>query len=474
MIEILKQFRRLHRIIGNMNLSRGRAQIRNVSGAYDLRIVNALVGGSVGITGLEARRVQLLRLRSAESLRVDAVQTAGTFSLKECVFRSDAHLEDLRSGFIDVGRMRCGDDLTIEDLEGDLDISRAKIGGALNVSGARCGELDLTGLSVEEEAGFDASVVSTYADFSGTAWGSDLRLEKLDIMITAFEGATFEGKASFKGTVFRGATSFARAHFKSTADFQTTVWSLDPADHERAFRETRFDSFVDFRNTAFNAFSAFDGAMFKAEIRFDRTQVLNDAAIEKALKAATSEDAKLTLEHGFRALKQAAEGVRDRHLEQAFFRYELLARRRQKATPGVERLLSWLYGALSNYGASFVRPALAAGGVWLAFILIYFLLGLASGSPQMAAASLEPGAPHQAWPEAVGLSTRSMFNLFGVWNWRPASTLPPSGWSLEHVLLAEHPLLTVVTRLASTAQSILAGVLLFLLALAARRRFQIN
>ncbi|MND94437.1 hypothetical protein D3C80_866540 [compost metagenome] len=109
------------------------------------------------------------------------------------------------------------------------------------------------------------------------------------------------------------------------------------------------------------------------------------------------------------------------------------------------------------------------------FFFIYLLLGLCSGAPLFEGFGLPLGRPHPVWATVVDLSSRSMFNLFGVWSLRP-----PSGDDLtvtqqaETALLHASPLVGVLTRLASSAQSVLAGMLLFLVALAARRRFQIS
>lgn len=48
------------------------------------------------------------------------------------------------------------------------------------------------------------------------------------------------------------------------------------------------------------------------------------------------------------------------------------------------------------------------------FFFIYLLLGLCSGAPVFEGFGLPPGRPHPVWATVVDLSSRSMFNLFGV------------------------------------------------------------
>jgi hypothetical protein len=69
-----------------------------------------------------------------------------------------------------------------------------------------------------------------------------------------------------------------------------------------------------------------------------------------------------------------------------------------------------------------------------------------------------------------------MVNLFGIWNLKPLGSGEPTSvaQAMEYALLRDSPGFALATRLISSVQSFLAGVLLFLVALAARRRFQIN
>src|SRR5262249_38409208 len=87
------------------------------------------------------------------------------------------------------------------------------------------------------------------------------------------------------------------------------------------------------------------------------------AAIDRGLKE---------LEGGCRAIKLAMGRERDEQMEQRYYRFQLMSRRRQKGAPFGEKLFSLLYGAFGDYGASMVRPFIALGVILVGFAAVYY------------------------------------------------------------------------------------------------------
>jgi len=437
--------------------------------------LSVMVRGAV-FTDAKPKTLTLRALSAFGNVDFDLLEIAGPISLRGSIFRGEVNLEDVKASVVELASCRIGRGLRLSDVKADLDFRRTSIAENLFLSDVRCTSVDAAWLTVAGSAELIGLEVSDRADFSDSTWASPTKLKAAKFQHVSFDDAKFSDKVSFANASFRGRVSFARAHFQNSADFGGALWPNELADQEGAFRETKFDSFADFQRGRFRAFSAFNGATFKAEIRFDPDVLNKPTAAREALRHAKSENQKVALEHGFRALRQAAESVRNRNQEQALFRYELIARRSQAGTPWGERLMSAAYGGVSSYGSSCWRPVATAVAVWLAFGLVYLWLGTLTSAEVTVRLVLLGGAWHPLWPEALGISGRSMFNLFGIWTPRMLGGAPSDGAAhlLEAGLLGSSPTLSLATRLLSSVQSILSGVLLFLVALAARRRFQIS
>jgi hypothetical protein len=186
------------------------------------------------------------------------------------------------------------------------------------------------------------------------------------------------------------------------------------------------------------------------------------------------------LEDAFRTLKRAMEDNRNRPEEGRFFKLELQARRRRRrpAVPWWERGMSDLYLWSSDFGMSVVRPV-----VWLKVTVVLFAC-LYAGLVTLPIRT----------PTGVELAEVTSFSLgrvlpFGPWADEPDACSPagrlfdvaPTAAEIATNAdcksdLANHygPFTALGVRLLASLQSFIALVLVFLAALAARRRFQIN
>ena len=272
--------------------------------------------------------------------------------------------------------------------------------------------------------------------------------EMLDGAVTKgkvdFDEATFENDNGFKIALARacvpqlGAAPFSAKleRFVATWHWRARVFFLQALSFEsRQFVFKRMEKPT--LNSPYLKRLNADLAYYKKVIR----------ARNKNLRA---------LEGGCRTLKLAFENQRDRVNEQRFYRYELIARRHNMLTPWWERWTSHLFGAVSDYGGSITRPIGFLGGLWLTTAAIFYWLGL----------SVKCASP---WG-ALTLSGEMIFRPFFVWAPRSKEANGLAG-----ALLGDYGTgISLATKLLGTLESLIAVILLFLVALAIRRRFQIN
>lgn len=296
-----------------------------------------------------------------------------------------------------------------------------------------------------------------------------------------FDRTRFFKRASFHDSKLKQSTTFLDAQFEASLDparqhaagargddaFAVPEWALKRLHAAEARRrEITGEDPITYAKwwTAFDDDRAKDAAAFSARNPDDPTRGAYFAELEDA----------------FRTLKRAMEDNRNKPEEGRFFKLELKARR-QRREPGVplwERLMSDLYGLLSDYGNSAARPAGWLLALFVMFTLIYAPL-----------ATLWVRAPTlPEWGEAASYSAGRVLP-FGPWAGDPPAC-SAMGRLLDvqpsHEQLASDP--ACRSGLANTAgpwtvfgisflatiQSLLALILAFLAALAARRRFQIN
>ncbi|MFN4183868.1 MAG: pentapeptide repeat-containing protein [Hyphomonas sp.] len=366
----------------------------------------------------------------------------------------------------------------------------------------------------KEEVRFFHSIISGDAQFSGAAFSKDALFVAVTFMKDAhFQEAIFNGRGFFSGSTFSGEASFARAVFsglnfrgsvfQKAASFQAASWPLVAYNWHSAFSDTVFREMATFYNAGFKAFAAFDSAVFERGIKLDESseseaQKTFNAELRGAVQAAekdahdyrrnlqvaqagintkarltissekevlaqnrTQRDARLReLERGCRVLKQEMEKASNKAREQLFYRFELKARRAQKSLRFGEKFISYIYSWTSDYGASICRPVIWLVGLMLVFTLIYW--------GEATSLKIDPSAPI-AWgalAEALSVSVSRVFP-FGAYEWVTRDWIAARQ---EHA----GPGLVVVLRLLATMQTALALILLFLLGLTIRRRFQIS
>jgi hypothetical protein len=186
------------------------------------------------------------------------------------------------------------------------------------------------------------------------------------------------------------------------------------------------------------------------------------------------------LEDAFRTLKRVMEDNRNRPEEGRFFKLELQARRRRRlpAVPWWERAMSDLYRWSSDYGMSVVRPVVGLGGTFIVFAFFYTVLAIPpgrwptgteiAGATSFSLGRVLPIGPWADEPEACSVAGRLLDVAPTPDNLK---TNPDCRSDLKNQY---GPFTALGVRLLASLQSFIALVLIFLAALASRRRFQIN
>jgi DNA polymerase-3 subunit epsilon len=363
---------------------------------------------------------------------------------------------------------------------------------------------------------FDGAALSGHAYFAGG--------KNADGAIASFKQVAFErgvncstrvfsGLVSFKRSKFLGRMEFSACFFDKLASFEAITWPTLPRDWHRTFNGAVFKAAPDFSRSGFCALAAFDGAVLDQGVAFDDAKLsfadriflmerygASAAAAadfadgvadyrrggegnrtEEVVRTGRSQGKKMRilkrqdyknrrlaeLERGCRVLKQAMEKASNKAREQHFYRYELIARRAQTTTPLSEKIFSYLYDFLGNYGASIGRPFVAVSVLTVVFASVYWGLDngwafvAAQASTSNTAENIDPGLAR-----ALSFSASRIFP-FGAFD-------EVSREWLQAYEAVHGPLAGLGVRILASLQSTFALTLVFMVGLAVRRKFQIN
>lgn len=459
----------------------GEASFHNIKALNGLKMMRAVFDAPVAFT----------RASIKDHANFEGVAFSESVSFERMTFFDTADFDDAKFA----------KDATFDDVE---------FGGGAFFSGSSWqGAASFAKATFKDVGVFEKSRFSGGASFFETKFVGRLHMGNAELGGEVdFMRAKFDDLAYFRDVSFVGCKelSFQSARMAGPAIFEDTAWPIDANALGGAFADTVFQRLADFDGMKFAAFEAFDGADFNAEVRFSAYE--KDTNLRVALKAVKAgarvmaakrvadeierrsrdgKDTKLSwferrrignlkgaraelltrLQNGFRTVKLAAETCRDRVAEQRFYRWELICRRKQRATPFPERIFSLLYAGVSNYGGSALLPMVFVLLAWLAFSGAYWAWSEALlGNPLSA---FNGSQIPSGFYEAGKFSAGAIFRPFGFW------VVTPSSGEWERAFLDGHGSgHGLFVRLVGSLQSLLGLILFFLTALAIRRRFQIN
>jgi len=257
-----------------------------------------------------------------------------------------------------------------------------------------------------------------------------------------FEGAIFSGAADFVGVTFSHFSLFFGATFSDSGDFDGVTFS-DAAN----FAGVIFSSQAHFINTSFTGRTSFADCKFKTDPPDLRGADLHEASEWHGVTwppiPENTEQAQAHL-YAYEHLKKEMERLKKHEDEHVFFTRELRCREVIAGFP--RHLVSRLYGGLSAYGWSILRPLQAMLALWAAGLMVLWPLG-------------GPDYSALAQHTAMGLSFANLFALLPLRKEVFATTLET---------------LSPLAHVVSAGQMLAGIVLLFLLGLALRNRFRMK
>ncbi|MBV5262267.1 hypothetical protein FLX56_28195 [Synechococcus moorigangaii CMS01] len=294
------------------------------------------------------------------------------------------------------------------------------------------------------------------------------------------KGAEFEGEFiaglshQLRGdsipTRFFDKMDFCDAVFKSRVSFDDAILP-EEAEYRNGFERAQFLSSVSWSKEGLHAVSIWAGARVEGALSLPWLDELGE---RKLLKQRTLAEAKDNGEAAIQAVIQGAQTLKQALLPrgdflraQLYHKLELQAKALSAGTPFGERLAGRAYGFFSDWGLSWHRSLwwLGAGAILFAGIYNWLIL-LALGS-QFGPVTVGFGLPvHSAIAAGIELS---MSNALGPIKYLIGNDGPPGLDAVEVPFLVRFGLgfLSILQQIGSLA-------LLFLSALALRRRFQIG
>lgn len=378
------------------------------------------------------------------------------------------------------------------------------------------------------QANFVAATFDEASEFTGAKFVEDARFDRVNFSnMVSFRAAIFQGLAGFDGATFAAEVHFTSAEFENRLSFNHAVFQKpaffgvgfpdEPAHYFASFHGARFVDVADFgalarEGTAARVVAAFDEAIFErkllledpTEARANRdfsNHVLRrlqssatliaqlaldpardgggaDLGSRETVRRDAYERLLRELEGGCRAVKVAMGRERDEQMEQRYYRFQLIARRKQRGTPLAEKLYSSLYAGFSDYGMGLWQPFVTLLFMVLGFGALYWGWGelLQGGEASAACFGIQCHVDPDFW-DAMMFSANNVFRPFGVWGstfeggddgrWIP-------GFLNAFRDTGEGHWMRLLIRLVASLQSLLSVILFFLFGLAVRRRFQIG
>jgi hypothetical protein len=335
------------------------------------------------------------------------------------------------------------------------------------------------------EQGLSLTLAPEDADRARTLEGkiltpaSDGPMHRRSFRTADFSGAVFHADVDFSNRTFLAATNFSGATFSGLALFHDAKLHQD------------------------TNFTHADFLMAKPPKQIGAGEDAQDPTPAEALQLRDAHYA--AYERAFRTLKLAMESHRARREEALFYRKELEARRQRPARrflgrargpdgkgaalapsaywsrpPGgareaeagrkevtaIEKGFSYLYGLTSGYGDSLLAPIGALAGLWVSFALIYgSLAGVFLETPAPACLAGVEGTT------AVCPTLQTLLVFSGRHTFLPVvmTDQDQAKWWFDATRAAP-----LIPFLVEFVHRLASAVLIFLLALAVRRRFQIN
>ena len=302
-----------------------------------------------------------------------------------------------------------------------------------------------------------------------------------------FSDARFKKRANFERVIFRDLVydgeeekeglnriCFRKSEFEDIADFSRVIFSRRCADSSGAFAGTNFQDLVDFTGAGIHWVAALNQAIIGNALILDDLgeRISREQFVHFALKMASRySDLRTNLEGGCRTIKNYYGKARNEAAEQRFHRFQLMARQDRRDIGFFERIVSRSYQVISDFGFSISRPLWMMLATYLFSVITFFatsVISMPSGRPSIV---FDLGRPiHEGIIGSLRVSMLNVVKPFEVWR---NSTIDKIPWLLSlRQQIGDG--WWFVLQVFCSFHSFVSIVLIFLFALALRRRFQIG
>jgi hypothetical protein len=325
-------------------------------------------------------------------------------------------------------------------------------------------------IKVNKGAAFSYSKFHNYVDISGGVFEGEFKSVNTHFLGDFRAGPDRRMDGSEVPTRFKGPLDFYGSQFDAAVSFDDCEMPTEKS-YRHGFKMAKFSSHVAWSRNALHAISMWANARVDGSVVLPHADTVTAQrtfarrALDDAKAAGT--DALIALGDGAQTLKKALLDNGDFLRAQALHKLELQAKMLLGSTPRSERVAAYLYGALSDWGLSWHRPLLWLGAGAILFAGIYNWLILLALGGQFGPVTVGFGLPvHSAIAAGIELS---MSNAMGPIKYLIGNDGPPGLDAVEVPFLVRLGLgfLSILQQIGSLA-------LLFLSALALRRRFQIG
>jgi uncharacterized protein YjbI with pentapeptide repeats len=337
-----------------------------------------------------------------------------------------------------------------EELQGVEEAFAKRKGSAKNIAlPATASRIDFKNVEFEQDPfSWEGYLFSGHSFFQGATFSSSTRFHGVTFSgVAYFGGATFSGMANFGGAAFSGEANFGGATFSSIAIFNGAAFSgpahfigtafSGPAN----FRKATFGQTTSFVNAEMKGETFFDGAIFdKAPPRFFNAK-LHQGTVWRGIKwppLPKNKDEAGAFIDSYACLKLEMGRLKKDDDELDFFALKMKSRRILQGP--VRGLPIALYGLLSGYSRSYVRPLVA----------LFVVAAIGTGAYWY--------FDGRDYGEALGLSVANTLNVFGFRKDFDLAIDTPLAW----------------LKVFSAVQTILGTILLFLFGLGVRNKFRMK
>jgi uncharacterized protein YjbI with pentapeptide repeats len=374
--------------------------------------------------------VGLVKTRFAGAAKFIQAQLRSEARLGEAEFQGNTSFEEVEfTGKVTSRSAKFGGDTTFQAARfaKEARFNETNFGETVIVQSAKFADTaDFSSVTFAKAVDFYDSTFSDDAIFDrATFWQSaDFPSAKFKVGVS-FAEAEFHSRANFLQTIFRGRSSFRRVKFHGPAEFAASrargAFVLSGADFAQvpSFHDTTFGE-----PPTLNDMTIADPLCFLPG-RNGNGETDPRPALFRAMRSCG--DPEYAARYG--RLHKLASQTQDSERAREFFAQELRCRRFWHDRPlgrGLARFwIGWLYGGISDFGRSIVRPLT----LWVVTVLVFSLiyLGLRRsdyfGTAPAPIAHVAPLFP--AWPadpnfgaalkwagSALGWFVLSIFNLF--------------------------------------------------------------